>query len=77
MAPPRPQGTPAALHAHHDPPGSEQPLVELRQHVLAPDEPAVALPLDREGDQLGAHRRWRQSRAAFAHAASLSRPVRR
>ena len=44
----------------HDPSGlagTEQPRVELRQHVLAPDEPAVSLPLDREVDQLRPRRR--------------------
>jgi len=41
---------------------SEQQLVEPRQNVLAPDEPGVSLPLDREVDPL----------AASAHAASPS-----
>jgi hypothetical protein len=63
LAPRQPRRQDGAL-AHpratgdHDPSvaGHEQPLIELRQHVLAPDEPAMSLPLDREVDQLRPHR---------------------
>jgi hypothetical protein len=55
--------------------GPEQPLVEPRQHVLAPDEPAVPLPLDREVDQSCLHWRWVRGLTASAHRASLSHRV--
>jgi hypothetical protein len=43
----------------HDPPRvvrPEQPLVELGQHIIAPDEPAVSPPFEREVDHLRCRR---------------------
>jgi len=79
LAPVEPRRQEGALaHARpardHDPPRvvrPEQPLVEPRQHIVAPDEPAVSPALEREVDPLRRRRRCLDL-AAFTHRARLS-----